>query len=1186
MAEQSTLQQVIGWLGDFLEWVRDTLNDNQARRAIVADLGGDIDHVPPAPTYPIAGLQSVKAYRNAAEPDLEALFSAMTDVRAMYEALRPLAEAIAAREGHMAADESLRALLDLLATNYWRLRHPRTYFIAQVLSFGEEATSVYGDGANSYGRFGLAFVKIFNFVFGPISAWKDFNLGDEADARLLSDVSLQPVAGIMAFVSKLKAKDVLYGWDMVPGVPPAVGEPPADPTAADVALGRMLTLKFARDDGGDGATQASEATASIAVVPRSQGGAGVFFSLGGGYLVDAEIAKPWSVIFELNAASPVGVLIGTGDKSFQIAAPGDASDFRATLAFEARPDPVTRSSYDLTIARGTGLRFGLLRIEATLNARAAQIKTTIRNSDFSIAPKSFDGFIGRLLPADGLRLPFDFAVGLASDRGLFLEGQIPFAGNVGARAATVPPPLPALPNPEPGAPGLALRIPIGKSIGPVTVHDLRFGLQHDGPADERTYRLEATTSVSAKIGPVVARVERIGVRLALKVPPEGTLANLGIVNLDIGVRTPDGVGIAVDAKGVVSGGGFLWHDRSQELYAGVMHLTLKERLTLSAFGLLATRLPDGSKGYSLVVFITADNFRPYPLGMGFTLQGIGGMLAINRTFDEAAMREGLKNNTLAKLLFPQDPIRKAPEIIRSLAAIFPARMGSYLLGPLAKIGWATPTLVLMDLALIFEFGNRHRLIILGRISALLPTRDNDLVRLNMDALGLIDFDQGTAAIDAQLVDSRLAHKFVLTGAMAMRMRWTRGPGAGFALAVGGFNPRFAPPVGMPKLARVAINLSSGDNPRLTCEAYFALTANTVQFGARAHLYAGAYGFSVEGDVGFDVLVQLLPFHFIADFHASIRLKRGSRNLFKVSVAGELEGPRPLRISAKASFEILWCDFTIRFDKTLISGDRPPLPPAIDAFGELRRALADPNSWTAEVKRGFGHGVTLRKPAAGSALALDPLGNLTVRQSVAPLNTTRDIDNFGGAPIAGARRFKVTGASLNNLDQDMQAVTDLFAPAQFFGMSDDEKLASPSFAEMDSGVMLGNDKVIFDESVAVRSPLEYEPIVIDDGAGTTAPPPPSRYVLRVHRLLEQARFGAVANAALRNTGVARFRNSDLPPVVTVRPLRLVVASTADLTKRAAPPEFGASWVEAQGELKRLNRRGGAELWQLVPAYEAA
>ena len=115
--------------------------------------------------------------------------------------------------------------------------------------------------------------------------------------------------------------------------------------------------------------------------------------------------------------------------------------------------------------------------------------------------------------------------------------------------------------------------------------------------------------------------------------------------------------------------------------------------------------------------------------------------------------------------------------------------------------------------------------------------------------------------------------------MAMRMNWEGSPN--FALAVGGLHPAFNPPPNFPKLARIAISLASGDNPRLRCEAYFALTANTVQFGARMELYASASGFSIQGETGFDVLIQLDPFMFLAEFYAQVQLKRGSTNLFKV-----------------------------------------------------------------------------------------------------------------------------------------------------------------------------------------------------------------------------------------------------------------------------------------------------------------
>jgi hypothetical protein len=251
------------------------------------------------------------------------------------------------------------------------------------------------------------------------------------------------------------------------------------------------------------------------------------------------------------------------------------------------------------------------------------------------------------------------------------------------------------------------------------------------------------------------------------------------------------------------------------------------------------------------------------------------------------LRDGLKNHTLDSVLFPPNPTRDAPQLLSALNRVFPIAPGHHLFGPVVEIEWGTPTLITMQLGVVLEVGARLRLLVVGQVEAVLPRRDQDLLRIKMDAVGILDFDQGTASLDAVLYESRLLKKFVLTGGMAMRLKWKGAPS--FALAVGGLHHAFNPPANFPRLDRIAINLSAGDNPRITCEAYFAVTSNTVQFGARANLVASAHGFTIDGEIGFDVLIQLNPFHFLAEFHASIQLKRGSRNLFKVSVKGALEG---------------------------------------------------------------------------------------------------------------------------------------------------------------------------------------------------------------------------------------------------------------------------------------------------------
>ena len=732
--------------------------------------------------------------------------------------------------------------------------------------------------------------------------------------------------------------------------------------------------------------------------------------------------------------------------------------------------------------------------------------------------------------------------------------------------------------------GLVLKNGKPLNLGPSPAGGLVPGIQVDklevsgSPLDSGLV-VDAELSTTGSIGPFTATLQRVGAHARLAVAPSGG----GAVAGDLTLRPPSGIGLSVDAEGVISGGGLLLHDATQNIYGGAMKLSIGDELTVTAFGLIATRMPDGSPGYSVIIFVTAEDFRPIPLGMGFTLQGIGGMVAYNRTFDQDVLRAGMQNDTLKALLFPRDPVTNAATIIRSLAAAFPAKSGSYLLGILARIGWFTPTLITLDLALIMEFGARRRLLVLGRVSALLPSPDNDLVRINLDSMGVIDFDQNTASIDATLVDSRLAKKFALTGMAALRAGWGSGPHQAFVLAVGGFNPQFAPPAGVPPLSRVAIALCSGNNPRLTCEAYFAITANTIQFGANAALYAEACSFSISGDIGFDVLITRAPLHFIADYHASVQLKYGSHNLFKVAVEGSLEGPRPLRVSGKATFEIFWCDFSVRFDKKLIDGDPPPPPPAVDVLAELNRALSTAQSWSTQAPANQSHGVALRKLAPGTALVLDPLGRLAVKQDVVPLDTGRDIDVFGGAPVTGAKRFAIA-AALNNID--LTQVTMLqapFAPAQFFNMSDDDKIASPSFEQMDAGFVVGtNAAVTIDAGQLVAAPLEYNSIVIDTLTTDVPPKQPAPYVLPVGRLAVHAATGAAARASVRSVGRARFRTPGLPAVDIAEPTWAIAPLDSGPPVATAPAV--KTWTDYQGALTTLNRAGAR--FQLVPAAALA
>jgi hypothetical protein len=158
------------------------------------------------------------------------------------------------------------------------------------------------------------------------------------------------------------------------------------------------------------------------------------------------------------------------------------------------------------------------------------------------------------------------------------------------------------------------------------------------------------------------------------------------------------------------------------------------------------------------------------------------------------------------------------------------------------------------------------------------------------------------------------------------------------------------------------------------------------------------------------------------------------------------------------------------------------------------------------------------------------------------------------------------------------------PAQFFAMTDDEKLASPSFEEMEAGLIFGSDAVMFDELQTVAAPLEYESIVID-AAGQSSKPP-AKYVLSAERLLEQARFGAVAQAPIRALGLGRFRDAAAPKAATLRTEGWVIAAVTDTGTVTPAPGAAVTWSETRAAVAALNRgaSAGSAPWQLVPLHE--
>jgi hypothetical protein len=797
-----------------------------------------------------------------------------------------------------------------------------------------------------------------------------------------------------------------------------------------------------------------------------------------------------------DVASTFGVLLRPDDISvrypFEPGASLPAAGFAATLRYAPANPALLLGAQGKTRLEAQGLATSLI-VETLDGQPELRLEAAPEGLKLVLAADDLDGFLSELMGGGDRTVPIALGLRLSNRTGLG------FIGGTGLEIAVHP----------------------NLALGPIRVDRLDLGIRSTARSGEAAnLTTEIGLAVGGDLGPLAFSVDGIG----LKAEVVFSDGNAGPLNVEFGFTPPKGAGLVVSSS-LVTGGGFLRFDPAKGEYSGNLQLEVAETIAVKAVGLLTTRMPDGSRGFSLIVILSAEGFAPIQLGLGFTLTGIGGLLGINRTAMVDVLRNGLKNGVLGSILFPADPIRNAPQIVSDLRSVFPPVRGRHVFGPVAKIAWGTPTILTLELALILELPAPVRLIILGRLKAILPDERAALVQVRMDAVGVIDFNQGEVSLDATLYDSRVLD-FALTGDMALRASWGAQPT--FVLAIGGFNPRFKAPAGFPALKRLALNLSTGNSLRLQCQAYFALTSNTAQFGARVDLHAEGGGFTVDGYLGLDALFQFTPFSFVVDIGVGVALRYHGRLLMGIFLDGTLAGPTPWHVKGKASFKILFFKVSISVDRRIGRDAPAPLPEAVDVLGLLVAAVRDARNWSGELPRGEHPLVTFREQTDTATLRVHPLAQLTVRQRVVPLNTT--IEMFGNAPVAGANQFTLAprraDAGDGPLPLGSSFTRDSFAMAQFQRLTDDEKLSRPSFELRDAGVRFGTDEVAYHHDPRVDSDVEYETQMYVPGQQD--PPEPAsgpRYVMPASVLDAVIATGAAGQAPIRRTGNARYRAGD-------------------------------------------------------------
>lgn len=676
------------------------------------------------------------------------------------------------------------------------------------------------------------------------------------------------------------------------------------------------------------------------------------------------------------------------------------------------------------------------------------IEIGVDDSGLIIEFKDGDSFLQSVFGNEVQRLSFRLVIAWSSRTGFRIEGQNHFT----------------------------LSIPIHQSLLDIINLDTLF--LELGTNQKNQLFFDASLAANFNFGPLAASVDRVGLKFNFESSKDGS-GNLGLLNLDFSFRPPSGVGLSIDT-GVVKGGGYLYFNFDKEEYAGALELTIKDLFSLKAVGLITTRMPDGSPGFSLLIIITAEFGSPIQLGYGFTLSGVGGLLGLNRTMLLEPLAEGVRTGAINSVMFPANVVENAPRIISDLKAFFPPAGGIFLIGPMAKIGWGTPNVITLSLGIIIEIpGN---ISILGVLKVVLKNEEaeapaeaeteTEVLVLQVKFIGAIEFDKKRGWFYASLFESRILF-MTIDGEMGILVSWGDDPN--FVVSVGGFHPAFkAPPLPFPEPRRISISIFNTDYARIRVDGYFAITPNTIQFGASVDLFFGFDAFKLDGQFAFDALFRAPPLYFIISVSTSVSVKVFGVGMFSVHFRGSLEGPTPWHIEGTGTVTLLFFDIPIDFSETWGEEVDAILSP-IRVMQLVETEFNKLENWKTTLPQQTRLFVSLRKiETTNDLLVLHPVGTLQISQRAVPLEL--QLDKVGDQKPEDVNYLSVAVNAPGLLKK--ADLNESFAMAQFKNMDDSKKLSSPSYEKWKAGLELAAATAQANASLAIKRVVRYEKIIID------------------------------------------------------------------------------------------------------------
>jgi hypothetical protein len=1128
MAEQNgKVANLYHAIVDWFKEAADWVQENLGDPAIAGMIRDDLG-LAPGQDIPPEQSAKFKTFAAGLDPDKAAFNETVDEVKEVVDALVQLGETL--KGGGMSGWDVAYLVGRVAASDSVRLRFPAAYAAAKLLL-------LVSDDPDSAEQLDPA------LLLGLMQGQTPPNFGERVAQQLSAGIALA-ITLLQGILDRTVGPGLLqayYGWDASPDSPTP---------KADLVSARAASLLI-----GAPGHPIGQLSATLLAVPPAHGGPGLFASFGGQLNAEQTVGET-VYAFQAGMSGAFDVFLPFKGAPGKLQAGGDPNGF-VRLGVTRRNPQADEPALRIGEPGKTRVDIGKLGWNIEVGGKRAAFGVRFNDAALVVDLGEGDGFLQSAAGGGEVKVSFDFGIVADTENGIHLDG--------GSNVHTV--------------------IPISKTLlGTLTAHYVELGL---GPGrDGRALGVELSGAFALRLGPFAASVDRLGLLLDF----DFRQGNLGFVDLTVGFKPPNGIGLVLDAK-AVKGGGYLFIDPVRHEYAGALELAIGP-VSAKAIALLTTRLPDGSSGWSLLLLVYAQ-FPPIQLSFGFTLTGLGGMIGLQHAPNTDALIAGMSSGVLDDILFPKDPVADAPRIINRLRVVFPQTANALVIGPMLELGWGTPSVLTMRIGVLIQIDNAlggdrpisfSRVVLLGQVLIqVLPAVDAKLavLRLLTDFIGVLEFDPFRLGFVARLRDSRVG-PLSLTGALVIRAVFGDKPS--FILAAGGFHPRFQDkPAGLPSpIDRIGFKEKIGVI-EISLAGYFAITPATVQAGAEFQATADLGPVDIKGSLGFDAICYFEPhFHFEVDVHGNVRIRFKGHTLASVGLEMTLSGPGRWRARGKGSFSILFWDVDFDFDEKW--GEDPAVPAlaGTNVAQLLQAELSLSGNWSAQLPVGGEALVTIGTIAGDEGVLAHPLGQLVFEQQRVPFGL--ELARFGNTGVSGQRLFNVEEVKVGARAVAPEVRIHYFARSQFVDLSEADKLTKPSFDPFPCGVAVGTRDYRAAPS-AVESDLDFETYYLD---------PTQRFHIRVRDTVvsnklgiglagEQALRGAAARSKLR-------ANSALAPAIKkeirVNPPSLAVAgkdTMVSVPEAQLEGAAAASFTLAEQGLRKLAPGARAKA-QIVEQFE--